>query len=288
MYASSPRRALTLIELLVVMSIMTMMMSLVLPAVQQVRSASDRTKCLNCLHQIALAIHNHEVERGYYPQAYDKKYPISRSDAGPRRPWTTLILPYLERSSLFDLPGTALDVTIVKDFHCAADWRLIGKGRYLNLVPGALTSYFAVDGGVGGNATGPRVLATDGVMYVSSKTRSAHILDGTSHTIVVGERPPDSILSWGWTFWGWFDSSMSAKVYAKPDNFTYTGCAVPGVYGPGNTTNICHGLHYWSLHSGGANFAFADGSVRFIAYNVDPDFLPKLATRNGAEAVEVP
>jgi prepilin-type processing-associated H-X9-DG protein len=52
-------------------------------------------------------------------------------------------------------------------------------------------------------------------------------------------------------------------------------------------TDQCDLFHFWSLHPGGANFAFADGSVRFLTYAAD-DVLPALATRAGGEAVTVP
>jgi len=287
-FARARRQAFTLVELLVVIAIISVLVGLVLPAVHKVRAASERTKCQNNLHQIVCALHHHECEMGHFPQAYDRVEPIWQTDNGRHRPWTTRILPYLEKVAHFNLSGTTLDVTIVKDFHCPSDWRMLGKGRYLSLVPGALTSYFAVDGSEAKMVGSTRILPKDGVMYGSSKTKITDIQDGTSNTIIVGERPPDSKLAWGWTFWGWFDSSMPSKVNALPDNFTYSGCTLPGVYGPGNTTNVCHGMHYWSLHDGGAHFAFADGSVRFIGYAADPDFLPRLATRSGGEVGDVP
>ena len=58
-------------------------------------------------------------------------------------------------------------------------------------------------------------------------------------------------------------------------------------YGPGEPDNMCDTFHFWSRHPGGANFAFADGSVRFLRYEADP-ILPALATRAGNEAVAVP
>jgi prepilin-type processing-associated H-X9-DG protein len=58
-------------------------------------------------------------------------------------------------------------------------------------------------------------------------------------------------------------------------------------HGPGQITNQCDMFHFWSLHTGGANFAFADGSVRFLTYSAAP-LMPALASRAGGEAVEAP
>ena len=50
---------------------------------------------------------------------------------------------------------------------------------------------------------------------------------------------------------------------------------------------MCLRFHFWSVHPGGAHFAFADGSVRFLKYSAD-EIMPALATRAGGEAVTVP
>jgi prepilin-type processing-associated H-X9-DG protein len=55
----------------------------------------------------------------------------------------------------------------------------------------------------------------------------------------------------------------------------------------GEITNQCDMFHFWSLHNGGANFAFADGSVLFLSYSAAP-LMTALASRAGGEAVEVP
>ena len=65
-------------------------------------------------------------------------------------------------------------------------------------------------------------------------------------------------------------------------------CAVgPYEFGPGHINNMCDTFHFWSLHSGGANFAFADGSVQFLSYEAK-SVLPALSTRAGGEVVEIP
>jgi prepilin-type processing-associated H-X9-DG protein len=71
-------------------------------------------------------------------------------------------------------------------------------------------------------------------------------------------------------------------------NVAIVGCP-PGrsAYGPGQVSNQCDCLHFWSLHPGGANFAFADGSARFLAYSAGP-VMPALSTRAGGEIVSIP
>jgi prepilin-type processing-associated H-X9-DG protein len=63
--------------------------------------------------------------------------------------------------------------------------------------------------------------------------------------------------------------------------------ARPAVYGPGRLNNECDTQHFWSFHTGGANWLFADGSVHFPAYTAAP-LLPQLVTRNGGEWAELP
>ncbi len=58
-------------------------------------------------------------------------------------------------------------------------------------------------------------------------------------------------------------------------------------FGPGRLDNPCDRLHLWSLHPGGANFLFADGSVRFLPYSAR-NVLDALASIQGGEVVEVP
>ena len=74
-------------------------------------------------------------------------------------------------------------------------------------------------------------------------------------------------------------------------NGAMRGCVPPPggvfVYGPGRITNQCDMYHFWSLHPGGANFAFADGSVRFLGYAVSP-ILAQLASRSGGQVVDLP
>jgi len=104
------RGAYTLIELLVVMAIIAVLIGLLLPAVQRVREAANRAKCANNLKQIGLAIHNfHETygflvpttigESNNIPSALPQ---ISQATDGYAT-WATLLLPYIEQNSLYNL-----------------------------------------------------------------------------------------------------------------------------------------------------------------------------------------
>src|SRR4051812_6747172 len=102
----SSRMAFTLIELLVVIAVIAILIGLLLPAVQRVREAANRAKCLNNLKQIALAIHNHEFATGRLPPGYIGTSPVITDDpADPASaPWVgclAILLPYLEQEPLY-------------------------------------------------------------------------------------------------------------------------------------------------------------------------------------------
>src|SRR5439155_6942994 len=103
------------------------------------------------------------------------------------------------------------------------------------------------------------------------------VSDGLSNTVVAGERPPSTDLVFGWWFAGaGFDAAGSSDVVmgvreiAPPDLTGYDGTngepscpAGPYHFQAGNISNQCDQFHFWSFHSGGSNFLFGDGSVRF-------------------------
>jgi prepilin-type processing-associated H-X9-DG protein len=273
---------------LVVIAIIAILIGLLLPAIQKVREAANKTKCQNHLHQLGIALHNYHDNNGGFPQAYNKTSPWLAPDNAMRKSWMAFILPYIEQHAAEGLGVTGYQGIVIKIFGCPSD-PLEGRlGVFAGLPPGAMTDYIAVDGSSYANtpsATFGVGLPIDGVMYGGSRTQITNIFDGTSQTVMVGERPPASSTSWGWWTWGPYDSALGVQ-NACPDPHG-TSCPLPQLYGPGRPGVECDALHYWSLHPGGSNWLFADGSTKFMAYSARA-ILPSLATRAKGEVVVEP
>jgi prepilin-type processing-associated H-X9-DG protein len=133
----------------------------------------------------------------------------------------------------------------------------------------------------------------DGILFLDSRVRLADITDGTSGAVVCGERPPSADQQFGWLYAGMGqrnDGSADMVLGVRELNVSpiVARCwGGPYEFSRGAVNNQCDLFHFWSLHPGGANFLFADGSVRFLSYSAR-DVLPALATRAGGEAVSLP
>ncbi|MDY3553919.1 DUF1559 domain-containing protein [Gemmata sp. JC717] len=296
------RAGFTLIELLVVIAIIAILIGLLLPAVQKVREAAARTQCINNLKQMGLALHSFHDANQVLPQGQS---PWSSYNVSPYEgawSWQGYILPYMEQDNAYkqakawqnasntyswNNPTAALKMKL---YTCPADSRgpvsYPGASAGLN-VDQALTGYL-------GNS-GTTSASNDGVLYMGSKVTLVGISDGTSNTLLVGERPPNSNLEFGWWFaaYGYDgkgngDCVMTSNDVAIANYFNSNyGCNTTTMaqkvgLQTGNPNVGCDAAHYWSFHTAGAQFLMADGSARMITY-ANNGILPALSTRSGGE-----
>jgi prepilin-type N-terminal cleavage/methylation domain-containing protein/prepilin-type processing-associated H-X9-DG protein len=290
----SLRRGMTLVELLVVIAIIGVLLALLLPAVQRVRDAANRIQCLNHLKQIGLAHYHYHDSHQVLPPGCSYR---NGADPYPHMSWCTRLLPFLEQEAMWrdaqkafaeepfflkNPPHTGL-ATVMPPFTCPADPRtLVSHGGKVKI---ACTAYLGVEG--------IDQSSHDGLLFLDSRVRLADVTDGTSNTLMVGERPPSADLVLGWWYAGWGqskDGSCDMVLGVRERNVSIYGAGCPPgpyQYGSGRTSNQCDAFHYWSLHFGGANFLFADGSVRLLPYSANA-IMPALATRAGGEPAALP
>ena len=283
-----------MVELLVILAILAVLTGLILPAVQRVRAAAARAECSNQLRQIGLALHGyHDAQRVLPPGI--RRSPDRYAFMG----WGARLLPYLEQRPVWEQaqkdyarqpnfwgppahhPGNA---TVLPVFVCPADGRTHGRVEPEGFEV-AFTHYLGVMGKASANG--------DGVLYLDSRVSFREVTDGTSNTLMVGERPPSPDHRFGWWYAGvgqqWNGSAdMLLGVQDYRTTFRAPTCPFgPYSFGPGSLSDMCDTFHFWSQHLGGAHFLLVDGSVHFLRYAAAP-VLPALATRSGREVVELP
>lgn len=291
-------RGFTLVELLVVIAIIGLLLGVTIPAVQNARAAARRLECANSLREITLAAQQYQAARQVFPPGVTS-FSVHAGQM-PRGSFLVHLLPYVEQTPLYDQAKRDWIASpnpfslhsglqrVVPLYQCSSDPRS-GSAQWTHdnrLV--ALTSYV-------GNA-GTNYSTKDGILFLDSNTRPSQIRDGLSNTLLIGERPP-SADAW----YGWWYAGVGQQGSGSPDmllgalelnqHTTHDAAACgegPYQFGPGRVDQQCSLFHYWSLHSGGANFSFCDGSVRFLSYELSPEILPALATASGREVVEIP
>ena len=277
----------TLIELLVVIAIIAVLIALLLPAVQQAREAARRTQCKNNLKQIGLALHNYADTFSRFPPGY-----IANSDITATTPgwgWGALILPQLDQSTVynalnFNLPienstNAAPIQTLLKAYLCPSDIYPTGAFSITNstsiqVVLAAPSSYAGCVGNDSSDVD-DNVNRGNGMLYRNSNTTFADVTDGTSNTIIVAER------SWSQANGSWVGAPNTGRLRAGTKNpfAPLDEAASFLILSHTHWINIMNdpdgGLDdFSSLHSGGANALFVDGSVRF---------LPTVTTPGGPE-----
>ena len=339
--ATGTRRGFTLIELLVVIAIIGVLVALLLPAVQSARESARRTQCVNNLKQIGLAMHKHHntshvLPVGYSGQVFGPPEPNDSAiyHGGLGWGWASHILGSLEQSSLYNDINFSVDISdpsshtvrrsVLSVFLCPSS---IGKGPVVmgGARPGIIKNlaagqYVGNEGQLDyddyreSDVDYLRKFPPDnGVLFRDSAVALSDITDGTSTTLLVGERSRNvADATWvGVPFYPLGDALVEAWFCTKPTWSNPNVCKpasflvlartgpFPGDYNDGNPTRTippdprvatpnrrdAGPTEYNSLHPGGCNFLFCDGSVQFIRDKVNAATFSDLATPAGGEAV---
>jgi prepilin-type N-terminal cleavage/methylation domain-containing protein/prepilin-type processing-associated H-X9-DG protein len=298
------RRGFTLIELLVVIAIIAVLVGLLLPAVQSAREAARRAQCSNNLKQIGLAMHSYHSVHDTFPPAYitsvvnDNVLP----EIGPGWAWGAMLLNELEQRALYqginfslqitDTSSVTVRTTNLSVFLCPSN---VGNGPLL--ATSATGVPLSTDLSVGQYVASAGQLepgdfpaTNNGVFYRNSRNGTRDITDGTSVTLMVGERSRNvADATWVGAVPIWrlcTNPRWQVQECGPPSTMVlaHTGSASTGsIYVPNSKSSMVD--DYWSLHPGGCNFLFCDGSVRFIKESVDPAIFSFLSTRAGGEVV---
>lgn len=308
----SQKNGFTLIELLVVIAIIGVLIGLLLPAVQKVRDAAARLQCTNNLKQIGLAMMNYESTYNRFPAGYLDNMttnPVNATATTNPDPiigwgWGALILPYLEQESLYksininsitmnntSAAAIAFRKTVIKGFLCPSDdtglntFTISGTGGNFEL---AKSSYAGING-QGELADFDSALGL-GMLLRGRGVSIAEVTDGLSNTLFVGERSSKSakqavgtlpgVCTWVGALPGGDLDGETPALYILGWTGDPSSPAKPNIPEP---DGFFHPESITSKHSGGVNFLFGDGSVRFITDSINGQTWVKLGTRQGGE-----
>ncbi len=292
------RRGFTLIELLVVIAIIAILIALLVPAVQKVREAAARLQCQNNLKQIALAAHNFHDTRKRFPPAVNMPGEEASGwstapDAGRWYSMLMALMPFIEQDNLRknvvdNVPNPhytncmgpgSVGAQVVNIYICPSDSALPngGVGQY-GVYYFGLSCYGGCSG-TSATTTMANQSLRNGIFYMNSSIRIADITDGTSNTLMFGERSrlnlPATSTSESLGGWAWVNQ------FAQEDNTMNASELPEGVK--------THDLNqFGSQHAGGnvTNFALADGSVRSIPNTIDIVTFQRLAARNDGQVID--
>ena len=309
----------TLVELLVVIAIIGTLVGLLLPAVQAARESARRATCSNRLKQMALALHNHHSAKNAFPAGAKSKDLVvtgnstcfTKADGtGPTiasdslAPWSVMLLPFNEDQPRYDSYDQTKTFGVCKvdatagnfnkqfqpnsNFQCPSD--PLSRSGVCN------TNYLACMGGGSGSSDfvcevgGRGGFYQNGIFYNNSQTKMKDLTDGSMYVLLVGETiyvshtdytTQQAFASWDSSYRAYSGAQGPAATCAteKGINSSTLNPTTSGYSTIAATTTNTFG----SQHQGGAQFAFADGAVRFISESISLTVYRNLGKRASAQ-----
>jgi prepilin-type N-terminal cleavage/methylation domain-containing protein/prepilin-type processing-associated H-X9-DG protein len=289
------RKALTMLEVLAAIVVIGLLAALLLPAVQYVRESAARVQCTNNLKQLGLAVFNYHQVSGYLPtnggfpptgQSFnlETRQPGESYDWGFGNPnrggidqpgsWAFAVLPYVDQEGAYKLAeqGAAL-----KTYLCPTRGREFPQVTPLN-DPGPVFEgwLYETDGrnpwaktDYAGNAA---------VILPRGKAMSlAQITDGTSKTILLGEKSMDP-RAYNTGGWGWDEPLFTGGSSGTTRSGDRINQDLPGV---------TFEYNWGTPHAGVCHFLFADGSVRPVSTGIATSIIQAVLTPQGGEIVNL-
>ncbi len=315
-----PRHGFTLVELLVVIAIIGVLIALLLPAIQAAREAARRSSCGNNIRQVVVALHHYEFAQEHFPSGtVNDTGPVRNLPEGDHMSWIAQILPELGEPARYRL----IDYS-VGAYHKNNNY--IRQSVIETLIcpsysgPDSPVSSYA---GVHHHLEAPIDKDNRGLLFLNSRITFDEIPDGSAYTALVGEKIPRGAMDLGWmsgtpatlrnagapinkeqqagvdltTAWGgdmpvWYGQPGDARL----DEFGATDQPPPPAEGDGPVDPyIALGGDpaaplsvggFGSYHVGGAYFAFADGSQRYLSDGIPLSVLQAYACRNDGQIVD--
>lgn len=298
------RTGFTLVELLVVIAIIGVLVGLLLPAVQAAREAARRMQCSNNLRQVGLALHNYESAHKRFPSGWVANVAAGEPGWG----WAVGLLPFMEQSTVTARIDNRFEIIapvnqpmirqVIPTFLCPSDATdpifeiaeasdehehlRVNRARRFDgdeddehgphnvdeghkLFPIARSNYVGM---FGTTEVGDSPYAGNGAFFGNSKIKLRDFMDGTSNTLVIGER----CSRLGGSLWHGVIPEANeayARVVGSTDHIPNSPAG--------------HFDDFSSFHASGAQFVMADCSVRLVADSVDLTVYQGMATRMGGE-----